>query len=918
MAKRRLSTSAILVIACSSPGVLAAQPPASDDPFAFEDEVVVVGERRRGTVIGDIEPEITLNASEVRSYGVSTIADLLEELAPQTRSGSGRAGGRPAILLNGRRVASRREIFELPTEAVERVEILPEEVALKYGFRADQRVVNFVLRERFRARTVEATTLAATEGGQYEGAADINQLRIRGSRRSTIDVSASHATKLLESERNLQDSRSSDRALLGNILAPIAGGEIDASLSAIAGEVVTVAGAPVSAGNRPIALEEFYPNAPNTTDSTGVRTLAPRRDAIALTASQTRAIFGDVAVTVTGGLDFQTSEALLGYAGADLQLPASSVYSPFSDEVVVARLFETPEALRRLIDQWNGEVSAAFDGAPSTWTWSVNARYAFGQVRTETDRGIETTALQASIANGDVNPFAPLRPGSVTLVRESAETVNHSGGIEGLVYGELIELPAGGLSASLNVGGDFLRLRGISIDADLMETTRRLVRDSGNAQLNLDAPIFKRGATAAPLGDLTISGNARIDYLSDFGSLTTYGYSVNWRPVGAVRLIGSAAYEQGAPSVAQLGDPVIRTPNVRVFDFVTGTTVENVTRTTGGTSDLRNDDRRVYRLNLSIDPFDFEDKELTFNASFVDQRIFNPISEFPSLTPDVEAAFPERFVRAANGALLEIDARPINYAETARREVRYGFNFSKSIEAKQAELTEDERVKLREIFRQRLDRAQRNQRRSEQADAGKKGSASIGSDQQSTREESRNANRPTGGRGGFRGGGGRRGGRDGRINVSVYHTIALEDSVTVFEGATPLDLLAGDAVSASGGASRHAIEADFGFFGNGLGARAGFNWRSGTTIDGGASGDLRFADLGTVDLRLFFDPARRGKTLIRYPFLIGSRLSIEVTNLFNDRQSVYDASGATPIGYQRALIDPTGRTVQIRFRKMFF
>ena len=55
------------------------------------------------------------------------------------------------LLLNGQRISSFRELRDVPTEAIERVEILPEEVALKYGYHADQKVVNIVLRQRFRS-----------------------------------------------------------------------------------------------------------------------------------------------------------------------------------------------------------------------------------------------------------------------------------------------------------------------------------------------------------------------------------------------------------------------------------------------------------------------------------------------------------------------------------------------------------------------------------------------------------------------------------------------------------------------------------------------------------------------------------------------------------------------------------------------
>jgi hypothetical protein len=125
---------------------------------------VVTGARPAGAVLGDIPPEYTLDRREVRALGASNIAELLQVLSPQTRSGRGRGGGDgPVVLLNGRRISGFAEIRNLPPEAILRVEVLPEEVALRYGFRADQRVVNFVLRPRFRAITAEL------EGGLATG-----------------------------------------------------------------------------------------------------------------------------------------------------------------------------------------------------------------------------------------------------------------------------------------------------------------------------------------------------------------------------------------------------------------------------------------------------------------------------------------------------------------------------------------------------------------------------------------------------------------------------------------------------------------------------------------------------------------------------------------------------------------------------
>jgi len=137
------------VPADAAPGLA---PDAAPDPVE-EETIVVTGTRERGAVLGDIPAEVQLRPADIRAVGAASLADLLSELAPQIRSGRGRGGEAPVVLLNGRRIAGFAEIRNLPPEALARVDILPEEDALKDGDAADQRVVNVVLRERFRAFT---------------------------------------------------------------------------------------------------------------------------------------------------------------------------------------------------------------------------------------------------------------------------------------------------------------------------------------------------------------------------------------------------------------------------------------------------------------------------------------------------------------------------------------------------------------------------------------------------------------------------------------------------------------------------------------------------------------------------------------------------------------------------------------------
>ena len=178
-----------------APAAEAAEPSAQaeqeDSPEGSDEEdgeeIVVTGQRQRGSVIGDIAPEIQLDARDIRALGAGSISELLEAIAPQTQSGRGRVEGRPVLLLNGRRISGFQEIRNIPPEAIQRVDILPEEVALKYGYRADQRVVNFVLRRRFNATTAEARYGLATDGGRSNYGGDLNYLRIDRAGRWELD-----------------------------------------------------------------------------------------------------------------------------------------------------------------------------------------------------------------------------------------------------------------------------------------------------------------------------------------------------------------------------------------------------------------------------------------------------------------------------------------------------------------------------------------------------------------------------------------------------------------------------------------------------------------------------------------------------------------------------------------------------------
>ena len=190
-----------------------AQEVADDDYGDVEvEELVVSGSRPAGSVIGDITPELTLSPQEIRAYGAASVTELLEALAPQI--GSGQGGGRPVILINGGRISGFSEIRDLPTEAIARVEILPEELSLKYGYPAEQKVVNMVLRPRFRATLAEGSVTTPTQagGGETLGAHGA-RLDILQGRRLTLDAKANTRDSIEESDRDIVGGEGAFRSL---------------------------------------------------------------------------------------------------------------------------------------------------------------------------------------------------------------------------------------------------------------------------------------------------------------------------------------------------------------------------------------------------------------------------------------------------------------------------------------------------------------------------------------------------------------------------------------------------------------------------------------------------------------------------------------------------------------------------------
>jgi iron complex outermembrane receptor protein len=828
------STGSSLVLASLLLAAPAGAQTSDADTNYPDEEIVVIAERPRGAVVTEIPPVVELSEQDIASYGASSVADLLEAISSQTSSSRGRGSGRPVVLINGQRTSGFREIRDLPPEAIRTVQVFPEELALQYGYRPDQRVINFILKDNYTGLSASAEYGVPTQGGQGRSELETTLTRIGKTSRININLEWQNNTAITESERDIiQDS----------------------------------AGALVNLGD--------------------FRTLVAPSDNVEFNANYSRQFDNGMSLSLNGGYVYDKSRGLQGLPSGTLQVAGEPLFRYFTEYGPLNRTQESNTA----------QAGLTLNGNLAEWRWSLTSDYTRQQIDTDTDRSGDIGALQAAIDAGSVDPradsFGNLLGAPVTdSARVTSQTINNLATLSG----SLLNLPSGTVTTTVRAGYN-------REDLDSRETRRGIItttnlgRDKLSTGINIDIPLADENIDVVEaIGKLSVNGNLGYADLSDFGGLVEFGFGLNWEPFDGLVFTASAIGEEAAPGITQLGNPVIITPDVTTFDFVNGQTVLAAI-TTGGNPALLAEKRRDIKLAVNYRPEWLDG--FSFLGEYFRNNSDNVASSFPLLTPEIEAAFPDRVTRDASGQLVAIDRRPVNYANVSSEKIRYGIDFSKRFGERRGGGGPG-----------RPDRASRSP---DGTPPG--GPARSDKPAEGTPPEAGQAAPPSTPRGGPGMGGRPRG---GRWQVSAFHTIRLEDRIRIRDGIDELDLLNGSAVGSSGGSPRHEFEINGGWFNNGIGFRLDGKHQIATRVNGGLTGsDLRFSDLTTFNLRLFVNLDDRGSLTEKVPFLKGSRVALRIDNIFNDIQTVRDGSGMVPLSYQRGFVDPVGRYVEIDFRKRF-
>jgi len=615
----------LAALALSAPAFAQDAPPAETVPEAGEaetaeaapaepDQILVVATRIRGSVESEQPPVATFDEADVEALGAGSLADLLTAIAPQTGSGRGRGEGRPVVLLNGQRISGFRELRNFPPEAIRRVEVLPEEVALKYGFRPDQRVVNFILKDNYASFTVEGQAGFPMQGGYSSQQLEASLARISGNSRLNVTGTLARTTPLTEAERGIAQGAAS-----------------------------TLAGDP---------------------DPADYRTLIAGSRSATLNTSWAKGLGPGTQLSLNGTVTASDNRSLFG-------LQAGTLAAADGTQTVRTTLDGGP--LTRRNKSLTLQAGAALNKPLGDWSLSATADYSHVRSDSTISRRADFAPLQAQVAAGTLLATGVL-PALAVPAPDRARSDSDTLTSLVTVVGNPVRLPGGEASLTLKTGFDYSALS--SNDGRNPGVATHLRRGDASAGFSLDLPITSRRENfGAGVGDLSLNLNADINHLSDFGWLKGYGAGLTWGPTERLSLSASYIASEAAPGLSDLGGPTILTPGVSVYDFARGETVL-VNVTSGGNPLLDKERRRDWKLGLNWDLPILSNSRLV--VEYFRNRSTDTTNAFPLLTPAIEAAFPGRVTRDATGRLVAIDQRPVTFAEEKASRLRYGINLGGS------------------------------------------------------------------------------------------------------------------------------------------------------------------------------------------------------------------------------------------------
>lgn len=815
---------------------LPAEPAVTDGSRGM---IIVIGNRSVLIPLQNLQPETTYDEDDVAGLGVGTVGEALDEVRNQNGDED------PAVLVNGRPVRDQDEIANLPVEAVVRIEVLPRGSASRANGAPGQRAYNVVLRSSVKQGTLTASREEATEGGWGNTKGEAQFTWIKGQDRVNLSLRGAKSGSLFENERDfIPRTEFFPTSPIGNIL-PFGGTEVDPALSALFGQPVTTVALP--AGQTAPTLAALLPGANqiNPSEISSYRTLRGEVRPIDLSLTGNKSLNSWLSFSFNGRLSWMRSENSNGLPTARFLVPATNPFTPFSTPVYLA-INDPARPLRSEGRNSTQSFAGTFSAFSGDWRASLTGQW---DRREQTNLSRFTGSLGSlSTVAPTLNPFSGTLAGMIPISERHSISRYTTSQVAFEIQGPVVALWAGPLVLRSGLSNTW-----ISFVAEDPSGPRQFKRTELVTKGGLTLPLFSRqNGFLGGLGE----GEFELDFgrsdLGSYGVLNRRSLALNWQPASWLRLVVTDIKDERAVSPELLASPAVSTPNVPYFDPLTGQTVD-VTLIYGGAAGLRDEESRNRTVALTLTPARKYNLQINLEYSNIEQH--NEIGPLPPATTPVVLAFPDRFVRDANGTLILVDSRSVNFAREDSEQLRIGLRFS---------------IPLSQAGTVRKDASGKRRR-----------TPAL------------------------------------KFDFNLTHTIILNNHAIIRAGLPEVDLLAGGAIGIGGGQARHNTRAGLSLTRGGTGVRVDYSRRGASYLSTGtlAAPDLlNFGPLATFDLRAFTD---LGDIFPATSLLKGTRLSLVVDNVTNRRQTVTNQAGEIPQAYQPIRRDPVGRTVLIELRKTF-
>lgn len=598
------------------------------------DRIEVTGSRIRRAELETAQPIITITREQIEQQGFLSVADMLQNLPSAGSPAISRAdslaagenvGGyyidlrnlgteRTLVLLNGKRLgvttSGLQDLQQIPTSAIERIEVLGDGASAIYGSDAIAGVVNVITRRNFNGAEANAYIGQFDQGDGFKEAYDF-----------TIGVSNDRASLTLSAEYVKEDPvYARDREFSSNTGPnfPNSAWSLISQNGVWLGNVNSAGDftAPGCASGLCTLNPGEDPTDPNNYhDITNAERSNANEKMLLQTGTERRNVFitGDLQVTdnvrFRAELGYNERETFqqnagypFGYQTFGTLISEDSFFNPnpeAGDAYFFRRTWEVPRQTRSELDTLRVDLGleGVLDFADKPWDWNVgflslrsdSNKYDTGNLfapsvelalgpsyfneatgRVECGSAAAPIAYGSSFGAGQCIPWNPLLPagqeGQGSLSDPALQAFlfpeyHDIGRTETTIYsanlaGPLFTLPAGDLSMAVGLehrkeSGIFVPDAAIQagLTSNLLAATTQGSYDVSEAYAEFDIPVL---ADAPFAQELTFNVASRYSDYSNFGETLNSKFSVRWRPVED--LLVRATYAEGfrAPSIDNL------------------------------------------------------------------------------------------------------------------------------------------------------------------------------------------------------------------------------------------------------------------------------------------------------------------------------------------------------------------------------